>query len=178
MGAVIAALAWCALVGWFAIVRGARVPLVGWADLGFHELGHLIFYVIPAGDFVTAIAGSATQILVPLAAAGYFVARRDRLAAAVCLAWAAGNCADVGAYVADAPHERLQLIGGEHDWAYLLGPEQLDRLAWASGIASGLRLIAMVLIVIAVGAALDVATRPRGGRSRAGQAFSVNPPRG
>ncbi len=29
---------------------------------------------------------------------------------------------DVSIYIADAPFQRLPLIGGSHDWAYLLGP--------------------------------------------------------
>jgi hypothetical protein len=144
-------------VSWFAFVRHSRVPLFGLTDLGIHELGHLIFYIVPAGAFVTAIAGSALQILVPVGAATYFLRRRDPLAVAACLAWIAANIADVAVYVADAPAEQLELLGGDHDWAYLLGPEQLDRLDCASGIANGLRFVGLVTLVAAIAVLVDLA---------------------
>lgn len=161
-----ATLAWCAAVGWFTLVRQTRVPLVGLADLGFHELGHLIGYLLPVGDLVTAAAGSGLQVLVPLAATAWFaIGRRDPIGVAAGLAWTAANLADVAVYVADAPHERLELIGGEHDWAYVLGPEQLDHLDWAAGLASALRFGGAVLLVVAVGIAVDAGLRraPRRG---------------
>lgn len=144
------ALAWCVLLGWFAFVRGTRVPLLSFADLGFHELGHLIMYVAPISELLTAAMGSIMQIAVPLGLAAYFwVARRDQVATVVCAAWAATNFQDVSVYVADAPYERLELIGGGHDWAYVLGPEQLDRLDQAAGIAGAVRGIGLVLLVAA-----------------------------
>jgi hypothetical protein len=160
---------WCALVAWFAFVWHTRVPLVGLADLGFHELGHLICYVLPVGDLPTAAAGSALQILVPLGSAAYFGAwRRDPFGLAAGLAWAAANCADVAVYVTDAPYEQLELIGGEHDWAYILGPEQLDRIEWASGLATALRLGGIVLLLVAVGIVIDAALRRSAPAHRAG----------
>jgi hypothetical protein len=110
----------CLVLGWFAFVREVRVPLLGLVDLGFHELGHLLTYWLP--DVVTAMMGSAFQIAVPLGIAGYFLWRgRDTAAGAMCLAWAGSSAQDVSVYVADAPYQRLQLIGGEHDWAFVLG---------------------------------------------------------
>ncbi len=172
---------WCGAVAWFAFVRHVRVPLIGLTDLGIHELGHLIFYVVPAGALVTAIAGSALQVLAPSCAAAYFVRRRDLVAFAACLAWVATNLADVAVYVADAPTEQLELLGGEHDWAYILGPEQFDRLDLAGSIATGLRFTGLVLLLGAVAVLLDVARSVRSS-SRAkrfrGQALSASPPRG
>ncbi len=133
-----AAMVGCALLGFFPFVRGMRVPLLGLFDLGIHELGHLLF--VWAGDTVHFLAGSAIQVLVPLGLAGYFwLARRDPAASALLVAWAGASTADVAVYVADAPFERLQLIGGEHDWAHLLRTHDLMHLAgplaaWTKGI--------------------------------------------
>jgi hypothetical protein len=149
-------LGWCAFAGWWAFIRDDRVPLLTFVNLGFHELGHLICYLVPiVGTVVTAAAGSTMQCLVPLGLAIYFLVwRRDRLASAVCLAWAATNFQEAAVYIADAPFQRLQLIGGEHDWATVLGPEHLNRLQDAGSIAATVRGIGVVVLVVAVGLCL------------------------
>jgi hypothetical protein len=146
-------LLWVALVGWFAFARDERVPVLAFVNLGVHELGHLVCYLLPfVGRLVTAVAGSAMQCLVPSGLAGYFLAvRHDRIGAAACLAWAAANFQEVSEYVADAPYERLELIGGEHDWAFVLGPDQLDRMHQAGAIASSARTAGLVLLAVAAG---------------------------
>jgi hypothetical protein len=68
----------------------------------------------------------------------------------VCAAWAGTSAYDVAVYVADAPFERLQLIGGYHDWAYLLGPGQLDALAAAGTIATAIRMIGALMIAAGI----------------------------
>jgi len=145
-------LAWCAFAGWWAFGRGERIPLLGFVNLGFHELGHLVCYMVPfVGTVVTASAGSVLQCLVPFGLAVYFLGwRKDRLAAAACLAWAATNFQEASVYIADAPYEELQLIGGEHDWATVLGPEHLNRLQDAGSIASTVRGIGVVVLLVAV----------------------------
>ena len=45
------------------MVVDARVPLLAYVDLGFHELGHLLTYPLP--DLLTAMAGSLFQVAVP-----------------------------------------------------------------------------------------------------------------
>ena len=148
--AAFAALAWCALAGWIAFVRGTRVPLLWCVDLGFHELGHLIMYIIPINEALTAAMGSINQCAVPLGIALYFYFwRRDTIAGSVCLAWAATNFQDASVYIADAPYQRLQLIGGEHDWAAVLGPDHLNMLQDAHMIATVVRDTGLVLLVVA-----------------------------
>jgi hypothetical protein len=123
--AVAGAVLWCVLLGWIAFVRGTSIPLLSLVDLGFHELGHLLTYPFP--DMITAAAGSVAQVAVPLGLAVYFAwIRTDRIATSVCLTWAATAARDVSVYVRDAPYQRLELIGGEHDWAFLLAAH-LDR---------------------------------------------------
>jgi hypothetical protein len=136
----------CLLFGWFAFVRGTRVPILGGVDLGFHELGHLLTYPLP--DIVTATMGSVVQIAVPVGLAVYFLlARRDLLGAGACFAWAATSAVDVSVYIADAPYERLPLIGGYHDWAFILGPEHLDVLTAAHTLATVVKGLGFVLLL-------------------------------
>jgi hypothetical protein len=160
-------LAWCGFVGWWAFGRHERIPLLAFVNLGFHELGHLVCYLVPVvGTVVTASAGSVMQCAVPLGLAVYFVGwRRDRLAGAACLAWAAANFQEVAVYVADAPYEQLQLIGGEHDWATVLGPEHLDRLHDAGSIAASVRGTGIVVLLVAVGLCIVTLATSGSGRS-------------
>lgn len=149
-------------------LRGERVPLLGAADLGFHELGHLVAYVLdaflPWPQVRTAAAGSAFQIGVPLGLAAYFLlGRRDRVGGAVCLAWAATSVADVAAYVRDAPTQQLELLGGEHDWATIL----VGRLDLAHPIADALVRGAWSLVAIALVVALWPLGRALAGRDEA-----------
>ena len=135
-----------AVIGYFPFVQQRRVPLLGGVDLGFHELGHMLTYVFP--DVITALMGSVFQVAVPVGLAAYFgLRRRDLLAASLCLAWAGASAADVSVYIADAPFERLPLIGGDHDWAYLLGPSALGNMNGAAGIAKAVQLVGAALIL-------------------------------
>lgn len=147
--------AWCVLLGWF-FVSGRQVPLLSLVDLGFHELGHLVTYVLP-WELVTAAMGSVAQIAVPLGLSAYFLfVRHERVSAGVCLAWTATSAWGVHAYVADAPHEQLALIGGDHDWAFIL--HELDLIGAAAGLA---RLVWLVgLTCLAAGFALCVLEGP------------------
>jgi hypothetical protein len=150
----LAGLAGCGALGWWVFVRGTYVPFLSLVDLGFHELGHLLTYWLPS--VVTAMMGSINQVLVPLGLAGYFLwIRRDRLGGALCLAWAGTSAQAASVYIADAPYQRLPLIGGEHDWAYVLGPEHFDMLNRAGLIASCVKGFGLVLWL--AGTALCVA---------------------
>jgi hypothetical protein len=161
-----AALAWCLALGWCAFGREMRVPLLTFVNLGFHELGHLIMYIVPISEVLTAAMGSIMQCLVPLGLAAYFIVwRRDQLASAACLAWAATNFQEAAVYIADAPYQRLELIGGEHDWAFVLGPDHLDRLDRAHSIAATVRGIGVVVLLAAV--AISVASLVRAARVQA-----------
>jgi hypothetical protein len=144
-------LVWCAVCGYFAFARSHRVPLVSLADLGFHELGHLIMYILPISQILTAAMGSIMQCAVPLGLAAYFGWwRKDNVGMVACLAWASTNFQDASVYIADAPYEQLQLIGGEHDWAYVLGSEGLNRMQDAARIASTVRGVGLLILFVAV----------------------------
>jgi hypothetical protein len=148
-------LAACAVLAWLGL-RGQRVPLLSSADLGFHELGHLVSYFLaavipPWPEAWTAAAGSAFQVGVPLGVGLYFlINRRDPRGAAICFTWAATAAHDVARYIADAPFEALPLIGGEHDWAAILGPDHLDRLDDAASWAATVQNLGWALFVAGV----------------------------
>jgi hypothetical protein len=144
-------LAGCVLIGFF-VLGDRSVPLLSLVNLGFHELGHLLTYPFP--DLITAAMGSVTQTLVPLGLAAYFVWRtRDWVAVGLCLAWAGSNAQEWAVYVADAPYERLELLGGGlHDWAAVLG--RLNAIGAADEIAAVLRVLAWAWVF--AGAAICV----------------------
>ena len=123
----------CLVLGWFAFVRNTRVPFLSLVDLGFHELGHMLTMWAPR--LLYFAMGSINQIAVPLGLAAYFfVIRRDTVGAGLCLAWAGTSAQNVSLYIADAPYQLLPLIGGRHDWAFILGPEHLNMLGSAHAI--------------------------------------------
>lgn len=122
-------------------------------NLAVHEAGHLVFQ--PLGDHAMTIGGSLFQVLVPLAFAGYFLARRQRFAASVVMAWVAINLLNVAHYIGDARAQELPLLGGEnaiHDWWYLL--TEWDLLAHDVSIARAVRAVATLAWVVAGGGAL------------------------
>lgn len=128
---------------------GRRVPLLAWADLGFHELGHLLTYPFP--ETLTAVMGSVFQVFVPAGLGAYFLLlRRDMAGSALCLAWAGTAARDVSDYIADAPYEELELIGGEHDWAFLLGPDGFDALEKAQGVSTLVEGFGALLLLAAI----------------------------
>jgi hypothetical protein len=153
-------LAACLVFGWYAFVQGTRVPFLWRVDLGFHEFGHMVTYWLP--DMVTAFMGSITQVAVPLGVALYFfAARKDLLGAGVCLAWAGTSAQNVSVYVADAPYERLELIGGQHDWAFILGPSHLNMLDSASTVAMAVKVFGFALLLAGMGCCVFGLVRER-----------------
>lgn len=149
--AVAGAVLWCLLLGWIAFVQGRSVPLLSLVDLGFHELGHLLTY--PFADRVTAVMGSVAQVGTPLGLAVYFGwIRNDRVGASVCLTWAATAARDVSVYIRDAPYQRLELIGGEHDWAFLLAAE----LHRAERLGRNVQAFGVLLLLAALGLAISI----------------------
>jgi hypothetical protein len=150
--AVGAAVIWCVVAAAVAFVGHGRIPLLSLVDLGFHELGHLVSY--PFGnETASAAMGSIAQVAVPLGLAAYFAwIRTDHVATSVCLTWAATSARDVSVYIKDAPHQQLELIGGEHDWAFLLAAN-LDR---AEPLSRRVSAFAVLLLLVAF--ALAVAT--------------------
>jgi hypothetical protein len=171
---------------WYPFVAGRRVPVLGWVDLAVHEFGHVATAWLP--EVLTLAMGGGAQVLLPLGiAAGLWWRSEDRLGAGLSLAWAGAAAQDVSVYVADAPHQRLPLIGGVHDWATLLGPAHLDatdaaaplaRAVWAVGLLLG---VLGVVVVASDGVArwrertTPEAGRPAGVRGGVAVGWSLDP---
>ncbi|MDO8964466.1 MAG: hypothetical protein Q7W30_08260 [Coriobacteriia bacterium] len=148
----VAAVVCVAAIVW-TFVLGERVPLLAAADLGFHELGHMLGGALPG--LMPALAGTFLQLLVPGGLAAYFGAvRREEFAVALMLAWLGTSARDASVYIADAPYERLPLIGGTHDWAAIFG--SIGHLDWAEPVAT----VVWVCGLLCVIAGLAVGTWP------------------
>ena len=124
---------------WFlAFEQNDQIPVLTYVNFGIHEAGHMLTY--SWSEVVTAMMGSIAQVAVPVLLAAYFFFRRgDWVGAGVCLAWAATSAVEVQLYVADAPTEELDLIGGRHDWAFILGPEGYDAMDRSASLARTIR---------------------------------------
>lgn len=131
-------------------------------ELGIHESSHLVTFWAP--PIVNAAAGSVGQVLVPLLVGVHLVRRGDPLGGAAGLAWAGLSCRGAAVYIADAPFEDLPLVGGGmHDWAFILGPEGLDRMADAAALAALVRGTGAAMVVAAVVWCLAVPVLGAGG---------------
>ncbi len=120
--------------------------------LPIHEAGHMVF--LPFGEFMHFLGGSAFQVMFPAFFTGSFILRRDFFAAAITLLWIGDSLIDVSFYVADAYRQELPLIGGEHDWAVLLGmldmthhADFLGGLTWWAGALTMLSGFVMALLI-------------------------------
>lgn len=158
---------------WIAFVNGDRIPLLGWFDLGIHELGHLL--ATPFGTVISFVMGSGMQVLVPLGLAGYFwFWQGDRTAAGIIMVWAGTSLQDVSVYVADAPYRALQLIGGTHDWWFLL--DRWDKLEWANEIARSTWALGLLVATAGLFLAIWPAVRSLGGGLADDQGTTVPAP--
>lgn len=139
------------LMLYVAFRLGERVVFLGMFDLGIHELGHLVFR--PFGIVAHFIMGSGLQILVPFGLGAYFwFWQRDHIATGWLMAWGATSMQDVSVYIADAPYRALPLIGGTHDWWWLLRrwdrldlADEISRTVWTLGLLAGLAGLALIL---------------------------------
>ena len=134
--------------------------LLDGVDLAIHETGHLVF--APFGEFTTALGGTLLQLLLPATFVVYFLRRKERFGAAVCLWWVAQNCWNISVYVADARAQELPLVGGgEHDWFYLLSDLRMLDSDLAIGRAVHGAGVLIFVAALALGlAATLVAPRP------------------
>lgn len=135
------------------IIMGVDFLFVHYVDLIFHEAGHMIFMFF--GEFVQFLGGTLMQLLIPILCGIYFLRQREYFGATIMLWWLGENFWDVSIYVADARTQALQLIGGEHDWHYLLG--ELNILAYDQhigmiiyGLSITIMVTALVLGVVAI----------------------------
>lgn len=103
------------------------VPLIDWANLVFHEAGHVIYGLL--GRTMGLYGGVLGQLTFPVVCAGVFWYRRNPVGFAICVAWFFQNFFGISQYMADARSQELPLVGGgEHDWFNILDRwDALDR---------------------------------------------------
>lgn len=126
---------------------GLLLAILDGANLIFHEAGHVLFS--PFGDFMQYLGGSLMQILIPGICAVYFWMHEQRASCAVALFWAGESLTNVAIYVADGRRMELPLIGGDHDWNYLL--DRLDLLNQAESLGRLVFVLGMIAILFSLG---------------------------
>ncbi len=140
----------CAYVVWTGVDLEYR--FIDGVNLLFHEAGHVVFAVF--GAWVGYLGGTLGQLFFPIACTLYFLAREQRLSAAVTTLWLAESLFNIALYVADARTQQLPLVGGgDHDWHYLLGSVGLleqDRV-----LSGGVRVVGFIIIAAALKLGLD-----------------------
>jgi hypothetical protein len=116
----IARLAGTALLGaWgYAIYHDPGQSVTHNIVLPIHETGHIVFMAF--GELLYAAGGSIFQVLFPAIFVGYFLRRGERFAATIPLWFVGVSAIDLVPYIKDAPFGELALIGGEHDWSFVL----------------------------------------------------------
>lgn len=149
------ALAWWGrdLYQHYPLAKGSVTHLI---ILPIHESGHIVF--MPFGDLLHAAGGTIFQILFPVIFAGYFLRRGERFAATVPLWFVGVSAIDVVPYIKDAPFGELELIGGEHDWSFVLS--ELAQVHNAERIGDAVLHFGGLCLIVAFGLGLYWHARP------------------
>jgi len=95
-------------------------------NLIFHEAGHTIFSIF--GEFVGFLGGALGQLLIPLIVLFAFLRQGQIFSALLMLWWFGENFIDIAPYIGDAQIQIMPLIGGQHDFAYIIG--RLDMIRY------------------------------------------------
>jgi len=149
------------ILSWKVFTRGITVEpsgsllaIVDGANLIFHEAGHIL--LLPFGEFLHYLGGSLMQVAIPATCAVYFWLHQQRTSSAVTLFWTGESLTNVAIYVADAQRMELPLIGGDHDWNYLLDRlnllnhcESLGRFVFALGAITILFSLGLIIADLA-----------------------------
>ncbi len=152
------ALAVLLVLSWKVFTRGVTFEPSGFlltildgANLIFHEAGHI--FLLPFGEFLHYLGGSLMQVAIPAACAAYFWLHQQRTSSAVTLFWTGESLTNVAIYVADAQRMDLPLIGGDHDWNYLLDRlnllNQADFLGRFVFVLGVLTILAALVVLVA-----------------------------
>ena len=146
------------VLSWQVLARGITpeppgilLGILDNANLIFHEAGHVL--LTPLGEFLHYLGGSLVQVLIPAICAVYFWLHQQRASSAVTIFWTGESLTNVAIYIADARRMELPLIGGDHDWNYLLGRlnllnqgESLGRLVFIAGVLSILFALGLLIV--------------------------------
>ncbi len=126
--------------------QGQGIVLIDTVNFIFHEAGHPIFSLF--GEFMQFLGGTLGQLMIPLIFLGYFFMHRQFFSSGIMLWWFGQNFIGIGTYIADARVQVLELIGGEHDWTYLLG--KLGLLRYDRVIGSTVQITGLVIMLLSI----------------------------
>jgi hypothetical protein len=129
-----------------AILRDPGHTVLHLVILPIHEAGHIFF--TPLGEFAHFLGGSLFQVAFPVAFIVYFWRQKDRWAATIPLWFTGVSAADLSVYIKDAHSGDLELIGGEHDWSWILS--RLTLVHRDQEIGQAVFLVGLLCIVAAV----------------------------
>lgn len=124
---------------------------IHWANLIFHEAGHVIF--MPFWEFMMILGWSLFQCLLPASLIFVFLYQDQKslIGAQFALWWTGQNMTDVALYISDANARSLPLIGGmsedAHDWGNIL--TMLDLLAYDHTLALIVHFTWIILMIFA-----------------------------
>ncbi len=130
---------------YFIFTRG-QYTLLDNIDLIIHESGHFFFGFF--GDFIQMAGGTIMQIIFPLFLAWYFYRNGYRTGVQIFIFWLGQNLINISVYSADANKMKLKLIGGRHDWLYLLN--KLGLLNSADEVGYVFYSLAILVFIISI----------------------------
>lgn len=129
---------------YFVLIRG-QYTLLDLIDLFIHEAGHFFFSIF--GDFIQALGGTLMQIILPLVSAFVFYIKGRKLLTQIFLFWLGHNFINISVYIADANKMKLKIIGGSHDWNYILNKVGLIEYSEQLGhIFTGLAILTFIVM--------------------------------
>jgi len=126
--------------------QGEGFFLIDTVNFIFHEAGHPIFSIF--GEFVQFLGGTLGQLIIPLMFFGYFFFHRQFFSSGIMMWWFGQNFIGVGTYIADARMQVLELIGGQHDWTYLLG--RLGVLKYDQIIGGSVQVFGLIIMLSSI----------------------------
>jgi hypothetical protein len=111
-------LALCLVPYAFWLVFAYEFHFIDWLNLLIHEGGHFMFTFF--GEWLHFLGGTIFQLFIPMALALYFLYRRQKYESAFCGLWFGESMMYMARYIGDAQEQILPLIGGIHDWNWML----------------------------------------------------------
>lgn len=107
----------------FFLLNKGTYTFLDFIDLLIHEPGHLFFGIF--GEFIQFLGGTLMQIFLPLIMAILFFIRKQKYWTQLFLFWLGHNFINISVYVEDANKMELRIIGGAHDWNWILNKTNL-----------------------------------------------------
>lgn len=131
---------------YFLSIRGTYTFL-DLIDLLIHEPGHLLFGLF--GEFFQFLGGTLMQILLPLFVALVAFFRGWKYMAQIFLFWLGHNFINISVYVDDANKMKLNIIGGSHDWNWILNRIDLIEYSEELGLMFvGFSIVSFIIMFI------------------------------